>query len=264
MRTIMTAILGGVVLACGCSKSPSESGKPGPAPASNSNSPSPPPSQTPAQFFGTAVISGRVTFEGTRPAPRKLAMTGDAVCTKAGDVFDESRMIAADGGVPHVFVYVKKGINGKYAVPSDAVVLDQKGCMYVPHVFGIQIGQTLTIRNSDPTAHNVHGLPKKNDSFNYSQSSIGMTNDATFSREEVMVKVKCDVHGWMSSYAGVLSHPFYDVTDDGGRFEIGRLPAGDYTVEVWHETFQRQAKQVTVKDGETLTLDFVYSKGAKP
>lgn len=234
--------------------------------ANGNSSPSPTPDSpaAPTELFGTAVIAGKVTYDGVRPIAKPIKMGGDPVCAKAQTAIDQSKELAADGGVPHVFVYIKQGISQKYPVPAQTVILDQTGCMYVPHVFGIQVGQTLTIRNSDPTAHNVHSLAQKNQQFNVSQASAGMTKNEVFSREEIMVKVKCDVHGWMSSFAGVLNHPFFAVTDANGEFSIPKLPAGSYTVEIWHETFQRQTKKIDLKDGETLKLDFVYSKANKP
>ncbi len=253
-----------------CSKPPEKqkADRPGGAPASESEpkngatggtaAPSTPEA---SDLFGAAVIKGRVSYEGDRPAARAISMAGDPVCHRAGaGARDQSREVSADGGVPHVFVYIKQGVSGRYPVPTEAVVLDQVGCVYVPHVLGIQVGQTLTIKNSDPTAHNVHARSTRNAPFNISQPRIGMTTDRTFTREEIMVPVKCDVHGWMSSFAGVVSHPFHAVTDAGGNYEITRLPPGDYELEIWHETFQRQQKKISLKEGETLTLDFVYAK----
>lgn len=262
---VFGCVLTTLALLTGCSKSPTP---PAPAPAPATPTTGPAATTDPmasAQKFGTAVIEGKVTFEGQRPVAKTLNMSGDAVCASTGaGAIDQSKEIAADGSVPHVFVYIKQGINQTYPVPTEPVLLDQKGCTYVPHVFGIQVGQTLIIRNSDPTPHNIHSLPTKQGGFNLSQPAQGMKSNQTFTREEIMVKIKCDVHGWMSSHAGVLKHPFFAVTDSMGKYSIPKLPAGEYTVEIWHETFQRQTKKVTVKEGETVTLDFVYSKGTKP
>ncbi|MBX3396482.1 MAG: carboxypeptidase regulatory-like domain-containing protein [Phycisphaerae bacterium] len=257
----------------GCSSPPQSTtapSKPSTPTASNANDSASTPagndadSPASAELFGTAAIRGKVHFEGTRPVPKPLPMSGDAVCSRAAAVLDPSKIVNPDGTVPNVFVYIKQGISQRYPAPAEPVLLDQVGCMYVPHVFGIQVGQTLTIRNSDPTAHNVHSLATKNNKFNFAQPTAGMTRNEKFTREEIMVKVKCDVHGWMSTYAGVLNHPFFAVTSDTGEFEITRLPAGQYTVEIWHETFQKQQSQITLKAGETADLNFTYGKVSQP
>lgn len=229
---------------------------------------------------GTAVIKGKVVLEGTPPKMKALSMSGDAVCAKA-----HKKKVPAQGlivykqqgnAVPYVFVYVKKGISGKYDVPEEPALIDQVGCMYTPHVFGMIAGQELHIRNGDPVNHNIHSLAKKNKAFNFAQPNKGMVKKlagaATFTRPEVMIKVKCDVHAWMSCYVGVLSHPFFDVTKSHldtkdkaarGTFEIKDLPAGDYVLAAWHEKFGRVTQEVSVKDGETKEIEFkVGSKSA--
>ena len=92
------------------------------------------------------------------------------------------------------------------------MVLDQKGCQYRPHVFGVQVGQPVEILNSDGTLHNIHALPKTNQEFNVGQPIQGLRHTHTFSTKEVMVPFKCDVHKWMNAYVGVLDHPFHAVT----------------------------------------------------
>jgi len=222
---------------------------------------------------GTAVIKGRVVFDGDPGKPRALpAMTADAVCAKAHTkaLPDQGTIVYTKDGnaIPYVFVYVKNGIKGKYDPPAEPIVLDQQGCIYHPHVQGMVAGQAIDIKNSDPTNHNIHSLPKKNTSFNFAQPNQGMVRKLvgkdTFNKPEIMIKVKCDVHAWMSSYIGVCAHPFFDVTkshDDHkaegaqkGSFEIRNLPAGDYELEFWHENFGTVTQKVSVKDGETREL----------
>ncbi|MEN3038056.1 MAG: hypothetical protein ABDI07_02705 [Candidatus Kryptonium sp.] len=65
----------------------------------------------------------------------------------------------------------------------------------------------------------------------------------TFTTPEIMVPFKCDVHPWMSAYAGVLDHPFYSVTNDKGEFEI-RRSLGTYTIELARE-LETQTQTVT-------------------
>ena len=139
-----------------------------------------------------------------------------------------------------------------------AVVLDQRGCKYHPHVFGVQVGQPVTILNSDPTLHNVHAVPKANTEFNFGQSSKGMKTTRIFDKPEVMVPFRCDVHGWMAAYGGVVSHPFFAVSKADGSFEIKGLPAGTYTIEVWHERLGTQTQTVKVDGKAGVTANLSY------
>jgi plastocyanin len=168
-----------------------------------------------------------------------------------------------DGGLDNVFVYVKDGLGNYYFdVPTESLKLDQQGCRYSPHVFGIRVGQPLEIVNNDSTLHNVHALAQSNPEFNFPQQIQGMKNQKTFTAREVMVKFKCDVHGWMNAYAGVLDHPYFAVTTSGGRFELKNLPAGSYTIEAWHERLGVQSQKITIGEKETKDVSFTYKPAA--
>jgi len=211
---------------------------------------------------GSAGISGRVTVEGDVPEAEVIRMNADPVCLSeaSGDQqLSEFFLLGEEGALGNVFVYVKEGVNGTFDAPSSTVTMDQKGCRYTPHVFGIQVGQTLTIVNSDPTLHNVHALPASNEEFNMGQPVQGMKVDRAFDTEEIMVPFKCDVHGWMNAYVGVLSHPFFAISGEGGNFSIDNLPAGDYVIEAWHEKLGTQTQNVTVGDGEKQEISFTFS-----
>ena len=138
------------------------------------------------------------------------------------------------------------------------VVLDQKGCQYWPHVNAIQVGQTLEIKNSDPTLHNVHALAKVNKEFNEGQPVQGMVSKKVFTKPEEVIKFKCDVHGWMNSWMAVLTHPFHGVSDASGAFTIANLPPGTYTLVAWHEKYGKQEQQVTVGPKESKSVTFTF------
>ena len=211
--------------------------------------------------MGSASISGTVSFNGEAPARIPLNLARECAEMHDGPVLSQNAVVGEDGALKWVFVYVKEGIEGTYAVPDEAVKLDQEGCVYEPHVFGVQTGQTIQIINSDPLLHNIHALPEENRPFNFGMPNEGDTRDREFREPEVMVRIKCDVHPWMLSWAGVLPHPFFDTSGDDGGFSIESLPAGDYVVEAWHEEFGTQTQNVTVGDGESVTLNFTFGEG---
>ena len=214
--------------------------------------------------MGSASITGTINFTGEAPERPRLQLDRDCRNVREDDAVLAQNVVVNDGGtLRYVFVYVKEGLpEGTYATPSEPVVLDQEGCMYEPHVFGVQTGQTIRILNSDPFQHNIHAIPEENRGFNQSTPNEGDEITQSFRVPEVMVRIKCDVHGWMLAYAGVLEHPYFDTTGDDGTFTIEGLPAGTYTVETWHETFGTQTQQVTVGDGEAATADFTYAASA--
>lgn len=194
-------------------------------------------------------ISGRISFDGAPPRPVILQMGRDAACVAGAgpNPISDSVLISADGGLANVFVHIKDSFDGYvFDTPSEAVTLDQKGCIYVPRVLGVRVGQPIEILNSDATVHNVHALPMQNQEFNVSQTRAGMRTTKIFTVPEVMVRFKCDFHGWMGSHVGVMSHPFFAVTDAAGAFSIAGLPPGTYTLEAWHETFGTRTEQVTI------------------
>src|SRR6185503_6864051 len=205
-------------------------------------------------------VAGKVTFSGTAPAPQPIKLGSDPYCEKANpSLATETAVVASDGAIGNVFVYVKDGLGDRtFAAPSAPVVLDQKGCHYTPHVLGIQVGQPLQIVNSDDTLHNVHGLPKANKEFNQGQPIQGMKMTHTFSTKEVMIPFKCDVHGWMNAWIGVVDHPYYAVTSTDGTFSLKGLPPGTYTIEAWHERLGTQTQTVTVGEKETKDVAFTF------
>jgi plastocyanin len=205
-------------------------------------------------------ISGKVTFDGTPPKAPRLRMDADRVCKAAHKepVTGEEVVVNADGTLRNVLVYVKEGLGGKkFDTPAKKIVFDQKGCIYTPHVLGIQTGQELEVLNSDPTLHNVHSLSKENPSFNVAQPKQGMKLTKKFEKPEVF-KVKCEVHTWMGAYIGVFSHPFFGVTGTDGVFSLKKLPPGEYTIEAWHEKYGTQTAKVKVGATDTQTINFTF------
>jgi hypothetical protein len=191
------------------------------------------------------LIRGTVTFAGTPPAPKELALISG--CQSDGPVFDQP-VAVADGKLASVFVWVKSGLDGWQlpAPPADPVEIDQKGCIYSPRVSGAQVGQKLHILNSDPILHNVHIDATVNRSSNSGMPPKAKPLIKTLKKQEVMVHLKCDVHAWMTAYVGVVPHPFFAVTSASGEFAIGGLPPGTYTLEAWHEQLGTKTLEVTV------------------
>jgi plastocyanin len=246
------------LVACGGSKQET---------SSTSATPSSPAATGAGQKVDTSTagsVSGVVSVDGTVPKNEPIKMNADPVCMKENKdpQFQETYEVK-DGKLANVFVYVKDGLgNYVYDPPTTPASIDQKSCRYHPHVFGVRVGQPIEIINSDPTLHNIHALPKSNAEFNTGQPIQGMKTTHTFTAKEVMVPFKCDVHGWMNAYVGVLDHPYFAVTDKDGKFSLKSLPPGTYTIEAWQEKLGTQEQKVTLGAKETKEVNFTFKAPA--
>ena len=214
---------------------------------------------------GPGVVMGKVSYEGEPPARTPVRMAADPNCTPSeAQALSETTIVGPEGGLQNVFVYVKDGLGDRiYETPTAPIVLDQEGCRYEPHVFGVFVAQPVEIRNSDPTLHNVHAIPKTNDEFNFGQQPNTPAVTRTFDEPEIGLSFRCDVHGWMRAYANVVTHPFFAVTKADGSYEFKGLPAGTYTIEAWHERLGTQTQQVTVSDSApSVTAAFSFKPEA--
>ena len=239
-------------LLVGCSKK-EETEQPAGAPSAA-------PAATPIDPATVGSVSGTVKFDGAAPKAAKIDMSQDPTCKGA----NESETLVVDtGNLANVFVYVKDGLgNRTFDVPKDAVVLDQQGCRYHPHVLGVMAGQTVQIKNDDPTTHNIHPTPKDNREWNESQPPQAAPLEKNFAREEIMLPVKCNQHPWMKMYINVVKSPFFTVTGKDGKYELKGLPPGDYTIAFVQEKLGEQDQKVTIGPKESKTVDTTFKAGA--
>ncbi len=211
------------------------------------------------------IVKGTVKVKGAVPKPTHIDMSQDPKCAQAHAGSGATEDIVADssGDLQNVVVYVSAGLpsDAKYDVPQTPVVLEQKGCTYTPHVVALRANQELKVVNADSTTHNIHPSPNNNRELNQSQAP-GAPLSMTFAREEISIPVKCNIHPWMRSYFAVFKHPFFAVTGKDGSFEIRNLPPGSYTITAWQEKLGTSFQKITVGDGETKTLEFVFKTEA--
>lgn len=208
-----------------------------------------------------ASVSGKVLFKGAKPALRPLSMDATPACAKqhAKPALSEEAVVGPDGSVANVFVYVKAGLAAKnWPVTKKSVVIEQIGCIYKPHVVGVMAGQQVEFLNNDPTSHNVHPLPRINNEWNQSQSPKGDPIIRTFTKPEIGLPVKCNLHPWMRVYVNVVENPYFAVTGADGNFSLSGLPAGEYTLAAWHERFGVQEFKVKVTAGAAAKASFTF------
>ncbi|TFG66442.1 MAG: hypothetical protein E4H28_01900 [Gemmatimonadales bacterium] len=210
-----------------------------------------------------ATVSGTVSFTGAAQTGTPIDMSEEPTCAEkhGTPAMNQLVRVGDGGGLADVFVYVKEGLGDMtFPIPATTAVLDQNGCEYRPHVIGVMAGQDLTIRNSDDVLHNINTQPTTNRGFNVSQPRAGMESNRSFNKAEIMIPVKCDVHGWMNAYIGVTSNPYYATSAADGSFTITGLPPGEYVIEAWHAALGVSTQSITVGDAETGTADFSFSE----
>jgi len=206
-------------------------------------------------------IKGHVKITGKLPGNLVIRMGRDPKCADANkgkQPLQETVKATADGSLGNVFVRLE-GNFPSTPVPKTSVVIDQKACFYSPRVVGVRVGQNLEVRNDDNWLHNVHGVSNKDNEFNVGQAKAGITSSFKMKSEEVMLRIGCDVHSWMTAYVGVVTNPYFAVTDAAGAFEITGVPPGTYTIDAWQERFGALKKSVKVTSGAAATIDFSYT-----
>ncbi len=212
-------------------------------------------------------LKGNVKYEGKVPKPKSLRLDADPFCGSShdGKVFSESFVIDENMNLKNVLVWLKDvAYSGE--ITQEPAILDQKGCLYTPHVLGVMKGQTVLIKNSDNTLHNIHSMEEKNDQFNYAMPSVVKEKKTIFNETEEPFYIKCDVHPWMKSWVLVEDHPYFAVTDEQGNFSIENIPPGQYEVIAWQEKFKMKRsilKTIVIKDSSETVQDFVFVKPSK-
>jgi plastocyanin len=222
--------------------------------------------ETPRSYFKvdpatTGVVTGTIRYKGKKPTLKLINMSEEPACVEAhhGKAYDESLVVNRKGELMNAFVYIQSGFEGKiFEVPVTPVMIDQSGCWFRPRVMGIQTGQQLKVVNSDPVTHNIHPMAQINREWNHSQGAGDPPLMRKFTKPEIMVPVKCNIHSWMHAFIGVLDHPYFAVSQENGSFEIRNLPPGQYTIAVWQEKLGTQVQPLTISPLGKAEINFTF------
>ena len=228
-----------------------------PAPSAAAPAPNAAPAPAAKGATGGGSISGAVKLTGTPPEMALTKRQADPFCAKT-PMKEEDVIVGPGGGLKNVIVRITAGVTGHYDPPAAPANVDQQACMYRPRVQGIVLGQPLKITNSDQTLHNIHGYKGPSTLFNQAEVPGLPPMTKQLNEADQIVKLKCDVHPWMTAYVLVSSHPFFAVTGDDGTFKIPGVPPGSYTVEAWHERYGAKTAQITVAEGKPANAAFQF------
>ncbi len=168
-----------------------------------------------------------------------------------------------NGTLQNVVVYLQ-GDFGLYSFPdvTTPVTIDQKGCMYVPRVVGLTAGTPLRIHNSDSATHNTYTRTINNREWNETQAVGSVPLERVFSRPEVSITLKCNLHPWMTAHVAVFSHPYFQVTAQDGSFSLKNVPPGTYTLTAWHERYGTREQTVTLGPNREEKITVTYKAGS--
>ena len=201
---------------------------------------------------GAAAIKGTVQYVGAPVEAKKLPVTVDQfVCGKDKDAEEVS--LSPQRGLRNAVVSLASPPpDARWQFSTAPVFLDQRQCVFIPRVILVPLGGTVEFLNSDRLLHNLHSVSRANAVFNRTQPK-GRTIPITFTKPEI-VRITCDLHGWMRAFIVVIEHPFHSVTGAAGEFTLDKVPPGTYTLNVWHETLGTVTKDVTVGETDATTV----------
>jgi hypothetical protein len=212
---------------------------------------------------GGGIITGRVTYTGTPAKPLPINMSAQPECVKLypKPLMTEKVVTGPGNTLQNVVVYISAGASDVSPAPATPADFEQHNCRYTTHVLAFRVGQDVKIANNDPFNHNIHPLPKLNREWNKIQLPGTPPFVYSYDNEE-FIPIKCNIHAWMQAYFVVLKTSHFAVTGEDGQFSLPRLPPGRYTITAWHETYGTKSQEITIADGQSLTLDFLFQ--AKP
>ncbi len=219
---------------------------------------------TPLDLSTTGTISGQVLFQGPVPPQTVLQLGGWSECAtqhptglpRAADI------LVNNGKLQSAVIYVQAGLGDRvFTIPTDPVVSDQKGCVFLPRIMVAQVDQPIRFVNSDPIAHNVHGRSTASQDWNFSLGVKGASRTLTLKKPETMIEITCDIHPWMKAYLGVFDHPYFAISAADGSFTLRNLPPGEYTIAAWHERFGTQSQQLSLSEKEQKSITFTFTAG---
>ena len=192
-------------------------------------------------------VVGVVILAGSMAGP--VSQTGPGTGTIRGVVKD--RLVLRNPAA----IYIEKTDGGVLQPPEITPVLDQKDLKFVPHVLPVAVGTTVDFPNSDSVRHSVFSTKKSAKQFNLGTYGVDVVKKVEFDTPGVTTLL-CNVHAEMVAYVITVETPHFTVTDRRGNFSIENVPAGSYSLTMWHERLKETTSEVTVSAGQIVDVEF--------
>jgi len=202
-------------------------------------------------------VTGSVVLTGDVPRLARLPVTKHrSVCGESKH--SEDLVVSPSRGVANVVVTIE-GVPRAHGIPQEPAVLDNRDCVFVPHVLVAAVGQVIEIRNSDGIIHTAHAYDEARQTlFNVALPVYKRLVRRTLTHPGIY-RIVCDVgHTWMSAYVVVLGHPYAAVTDGSGRFRIPGVPPGIYRLRFWHERLGVREEPLVIRAGGEATVNLAW------
>jgi len=212
----------------------------------------------PGKVERPARLSGRVRWAGRAGKPARLKLTGSCAYCLKHELFAEDLVQSPSGGLRHVAVFLE-GVQRGRELTAEVPVLAEHRCTFVPHVLTVTAGAKVLLHNQDPVLNTFHAVEVQGGRTLFNE---GLPNrDQKLYRRirrEGLIKVLCDVHPWEVAYVVAFDHPYHTVSDAEGRFALEQIPAGRYSLGLWHEKLGGRRQTVELAPGAQLTIEIVY------
>lgn len=144
--------------------------------------------------------------------------------------------------------------------PKEHKVMNQKNLEFIPHVLPIVKGTTVDYLNSDDVMHNVFTPDGCADKMNLGTWPKDSIRSYTFEEEACVSVMLCNVHPEMEAFVIIMQNPYFSTTDKEGNFTIENVPAGEYTVSVWHPKRKAESTVVVVPDSGSVSMEIALKK----
>lgn len=206
-----------------------------------------------------ADLVGRITLKGEPPVAPTITLEkacADAAGTTVVQISDYA--VGPSNGLAEVVVYLRQTPPG-FAAKTEPVVIDQKGCLHVPHIAVAQVNEPVYFRNSDPLMHSVNIRPTQPGNRGAGLIQYVKADDLkfTYPTPEAFIPIKSDYQPWMSAFLYVVNTPCFTISETNGAFKIPNLPDGEYTLVAHHRLGGIKEKAVTIA-GKNATNNFVF------